>query len=84
VLEKLGVPYTDEDFARGEAMFMQQGQEISDYLAGKDVEIAPNSEMAAIIAYLQRLGRTNEVPQPVMPVPALDDGTTAAAADGGK
>jgi cytochrome c oxidase cbb3-type subunit I/II len=34
-------------------------------LASKDVNIAPDSKMAAVIAYLQRLGRG---PQPVVPV----------------
>ena len=37
----------------------------ADDLAGKDVEIAPDSEMAAIIAYMQRLGRG---PQPTAPL----------------
>jgi len=35
---------------------------IADDLADKDVEIMPDSKMAAVIAYLQRLGRG---PQPV-------------------
>jgi cytochrome c oxidase cbb3-type subunit I/II len=79
VLQKLGVPYTDEDFARAEAQFMSQGQEISDYLAEKDVNIAPDSEMAAVIAYLQQLGKVNEVPA-LPPVPAADDPAAAAEA----
>ena len=61
-LRKLGVPYTDEDIALAEQRFASQGQLIADDLADKDVEIAPDSEMAAMIAYLQRLGRG---PQPV-------------------
>ena len=61
-LRKLGVPYTDEDIALAEQRFASQGQMIADYLMDKDVKLAPNSQMAAVIAYLQRLGRG---PQPV-------------------
>ncbi len=63
-LGKLGVPYTEEDYDLAVQRFNSQGQMISDYLAANDVTIAPNSEMAAIIAYLQRLGRG---PQPLIP-----------------
>jgi len=73
-LVKLGVPYTDEDLALAEQRFQSQGQLIADDLAAKDVTLAPDSRMAAVIAYLQRLGRG---PQPV--VPALPDPAAAAA-----
>jgi len=66
VLRKLGTPYSDEDIALAEQRFMSQGQLIADDLADKDVEILPDSKMAAMIAYLQRLGRG---PQPVAAVP---------------
>jgi cytochrome c oxidase cbb3-type subunit I/II len=65
-LRKLGTPYSDEDIALAEQRFMSQGQLIADDLADKDVEILPDSKMAAVIAYLQRLGRG---PQPVAAVP---------------
>jgi cytochrome c oxidase cbb3-type subunit I/II len=68
VLAKLGVPYTEEDFALAEQRFLSQGQLIADYLAARDVEIEPDSQMAAMIAYLQRLGRG---PQPVAAETAL-------------
>ncbi len=61
-LRKLGTPYTDEDIALAEQRFNGQGQLVADDLADKDVEIMPDSKMAAVIAYLQRLGRG---PQPV-------------------
>ena len=61
-LRILGAPYTEEDIALAEQRFLSQGQMIADDLAGKDVNIAPDSKMAAMIAYLQRLGRG---PQPV-------------------
>ncbi len=63
-LGKLGVPYKEEDYSLGVQRFMSQGQLISDYLAGNDVNVEPDSEMAAMIAYLQRLGRG---PQPLVP-----------------
>ncbi len=63
-LGKLGVPYHEEDYDLAVQRFESQGQMISDYLAGNDVNVAPNSQMAAVIAYLQRLGRG---PQPVTP-----------------
>jgi cytochrome c oxidase cbb3-type subunit I/II len=65
-LRILGTPYTDEDIALAEQRFMSQGQLIADDLADKDVEILPDSKMAAVIAYLQRLGRG---PQPVAAIP---------------
>ncbi len=63
-LGKLGVPYSEEDFDLAVQRFNSQGRMISDYLAGNDKNVAPDSEMAAMIAYLQRLGRG---PQPVAP-----------------
>ncbi len=66
-LGKLGVPYHEEDYDLAAQRFMSQGQLISDYLAGNDVNVAPDSEMAAMIAYLQRLGRG---PQPLTPAVA--------------
>jgi len=66
-LKKLGTPYSDEDIAMAEQNFMDQGQLIAADLEDKDVEILPDSKMAAMIAYLQRLGRLNipETPGPV-------------------
>ena len=70
----LGVPYTDEDLELAEQRFAGQGRLIADDLRAKDVELAPDSKMAAVIAYLQRLGRG---PQPVAPVPATTAGGAA-------
>jgi cytochrome c oxidase cbb3-type subunit I/II len=65
-LKTLGTPYTDEDITQAEQRFASQGQAIADDLLDKDVEILPDSKMAAMIAYLQRLGRLNvpETPEP--------------------
>jgi cytochrome c oxidase cbb3-type subunit I/II len=61
-LRTLGTPYSDEDIELAPDRFMSQGRLIAADLAGKDITIEPDSKMAAIIAYLQRLGRG---PQPL-------------------
>ena len=66
ILRMLGVPYNDEDLALAEQRYASQAQLIADDLWGKDVEVEPMSQMVAMIAYLQRLGRA---PQPVAPEP---------------
>ena len=38
--------------------YMAQGEAVAADLKSKDVEIAPDSEMAAMIAYLQHMGST--------------------------
>jgi cytochrome c oxidase cbb3-type subunit I/II len=67
VQKALGVPYTDQDLALAGQRYASQAKLITDDLAAKSVTVAPNSEMVAMIAYLQRLGRG---PQPVVPVVA--------------
>jgi len=72
VMVMLGVPYTDEDLALAEQRYVSQARLIADDLAAKDVEVEPMSEMVAMIAYLQRLGRG---PQPVAPEPVVTTAT---------
>jgi cytochrome c oxidase cbb3-type subunit I/II len=67
VLRKLGVPYSDAVIAGCEESALAQGRTISEDLAAQDVTIAPGSEMVALIAYLQRLGRP-----PVFPLEPAD------------
>jgi cytochrome c oxidase cbb3-type subunit I/II len=52
-LRKVGVPYADTDVA---ASLTQQGQEIVARLATAGIQTAPDREIVALIAYLQRLG----------------------------
>ena len=61
-LRTLGTPYSDDDIALAPERFMSQGEYIAADLASKDIIIEPDSKMAAVIAYLQRLGRG---PQPL-------------------
>jgi len=61
VLRTIGVPYSDERIAGSAEELLSQGRLISADLAEADIELDPGSELAAMIAYLQRLGRG---PQP--------------------
>lgn len=56
VMRSLGVPYTDEDVAQGQSAYMTQAQKITEGLAKENVQLAPESELTALIAYMQRLG----------------------------
>lgn len=56
VMRKLGVPY-DNDFDKiANQELVKQEILIADDLAKAGVKVAPNKEIVAIIAYLQRLG----------------------------
>ena len=65
-LRALGVPYLDEEIVAAEVRGLSQGQIIVDELAEQSVIIAPDSEMAALISYLQRLGRGPQIPLVVL------------------
>jgi cytochrome c oxidase cbb3-type subunit I/II len=56
-LKKAGVPYTDADVEGVAASLQAQGQEIVTSLAGAELETTADTEIVALIAYLQRLGR---------------------------
>ncbi len=56
VLKKLGVPYEDDYIAKANEELMQQAKGISADLAKEGIEVAPEKEIVALIAYLQRLG----------------------------
>jgi cytochrome c oxidase cbb3-type subunit I/II len=56
VMQFLGVPY-DEGFSEiANDELMKQAQEIADGLKAQGVDVDPNKEIIALIAYLQRLG----------------------------
>jgi cytochrome c oxidase cbb3-type subunit I/II len=57
LMQKLGVPYTNADIDQAEASQKAQGEAIAADLAVGGVEVKADSEMVAIISYLQRLGR---------------------------
>jgi cytochrome c oxidase cbb3-type subunit I/II len=61
-MRRLGVPYSDEEILAAEATALSQAALIREDLQKQGVNIEPDSELIAIIGYLQRLGRG---PQPV-------------------
>jgi len=52
----LGVPYSEEDIQNASVDLQKQADEIVNDLAANQVEIHADSEIIAMIAYLQRLG----------------------------
>jgi cytochrome c oxidase cbb3-type subunit I/II len=74
-MKMVGVPYTDAQIASAAADGRAQGDAIAKDLADNGVTIAGDTEIVAIIGYLQRLGRKNEQPaaapatQPVSQAP---------------
>jgi cytochrome c oxidase cbb3-type subunit I/II len=63
-LKTLGVPYDDARMMGADAEALAQGKGISDDLKAQGFDAAPDSEMVAVIAYLQRLGHAKPVEEP--------------------
>lgn len=91
LMTTLGVPYTPEQITNAKADQQLQGEAIAKDLASQSVTVAADSEMVAMIAYLQRLGRdqgvrygvepaktTEVIPPPPAPAP---EGAPAAPAE---
>ena len=55
-MKTLGVPYTEQEIAGAQAALDKQAQEIAADLKKNQVNVLPNREIIAMIAYLQRLG----------------------------
>lgn len=57
VMQRLGVPYSDEDVANAEALVEEQAMAIAAELnEDPDIKVSHKEEIIAMIAYLQRLG----------------------------
>jgi cytochrome c oxidase cbb3-type subunit I/II len=86
VMKSLGVPYTDAEIASAAVTAASQGDLIRVDLAAQDVKVDADSDLVALIAYLQRLGRgpqpvaaTTEAAMPaVSPAPVTEAPTPAA------
>ncbi len=89
LMQKLGVPYTNEQIDKAEADQQQQAEAVVADLEAQGVKLPWDSEMVALIAYLQRLGRAQgvaygavdvKVPAaaPVAPAPAAPAGVAPA------
>lgn len=55
-MQTLGVPYTNEDIANGNANLAAQSEKITASLKKDGIAVESNKEIIAMIAYLQRLG----------------------------
>lgn len=56
-MRTLGVPYTDAEEQGADGARDAQAKAIADNLAGAGIVVAPNKEIVALIAYLQRVGK---------------------------
>lgn len=79
VLRTLGAPYSDETVNTASTSLEQQGKAIAADLATSGVEVKWDSEMVALIGYLQKLGRATgtgaETPvaaEPAAPSPTAE------------
>jgi cytochrome c oxidase cbb3-type subunit I/II len=61
VLRTLGVPYPAMDATTIKMKALEQGVKIAEELKKSNILVRPDSEMVAIIAYLQKLGRSEPV-----------------------
>jgi cytochrome c oxidase cbb3-type subunit I/II len=74
LMQRLGVPYSNADVDGAEASLREQAQGIVDELRTQGgIQTRWNSEIVALIAYLQRLGRGPQTPKegPNVPVAVL-------------
>jgi cytochrome c oxidase cbb3-type subunit I/II len=62
VQRTLGVPYPEQTPAEIRAQVDRQARAIADELRAAGAPVEPGREIIALIAYLQRLGRSEEVP----------------------
>ena len=74
-LKRLGVPYSADALSNGAVDVEKQGMAISADLKSGGVDVAWDSELTALIAYLQRLGKN---PPPVAPSNTSSLGTQAS------
>jgi cytochrome c oxidase cbb3-type subunit I/II len=58
LMQKLGVPYTNEQIDAAAQDYEAQARAIEADLASQGAKVAWDSEMVAMIGYMQRLGRT--------------------------
>jgi cytochrome c oxidase cbb3-type subunit I/II len=56
-LKRVGVPYTDQQIADAPEEIRQEAQAVVGRLAQAGITVAPDRQIVALIAYLQRLGK---------------------------
>jgi cytochrome c oxidase cbb3-type subunit I/II len=69
VLRQLGVPYPPMDATAIKMKALEQGVKIAEELKKSNIQIRPDCELVAIIAYLQKLGQFEQ--------PAVEDALKA-------
>ncbi len=69
LMQRIGVPYSNADLDGAEADLHRQADTIVTDLAAQGIETRWNSEIVAMIAYLQRLGRGPQTPKEGAHVP---------------
>jgi cytochrome c oxidase cbb3-type subunit I/II len=55
-MKSIGVPYTEQDILGARDQYTAQATKISEGLARENVQLQPEAELTALIAYMQRLG----------------------------
>jgi cytochrome c oxidase cbb3-type subunit I/II len=55
-MKTLGVPYSDDEILKAKESYLEQAGKITEGLSRENVQLDPESEMTALIAYMQRLG----------------------------
>ena len=55
-MKTLGVPYSDDEILKAKESYLEQASKITEGLSRENVQLDPESEMTALIAYMQRLG----------------------------
>jgi len=70
-LRSVGVPYSIEQVERAGASARAQAETIHADLAANGIEVPVDSEMVAVIAYMQSLGLPADAPKPELREPAI-------------
>jgi cytochrome c oxidase cbb3-type subunit I/II len=83
-MRAVGVPYTPEEINSGAQDAKSQASEIVADLKANGVEIAPDTELVALISFLQRLGRGPQPPAGGGKAPAVSTLDHDGAAGGPK
>ncbi len=65
VMIQLGVPYPKRTMDEIKSEALAQGQLISDSLKKEGIIVEPDREIVAVISYLQQLGKSEKVDQPI-------------------
>jgi cytochrome c oxidase cbb3-type subunit I/II len=62
-MRSIGVPYSEAEVGSAQTDALAQGNAIAKDLAAEGVKLEPDTELVAVIAYLQRLGKKPDAPK---------------------